>query len=382
MWALRLLLRTLPLDLAAAAAAACTRDRDTVAAKAAAEELVRLYRSREGDALTAVMRASRSEDVKEALLLLTAVGRQLSDAAHHEEGRRPSESNGRSRRAVRGHEKRAVAEVATEGEAAKDTVAQSWQAPPAGYAAKDSGKKSNGETTVGVLGTVRRHLGQYVRARDVRSMFHVRMECTEAWRSHPLLEAEIARVGVALEDLLPNLDIVVIDEHGYPWGPHSEATGLRKFLSFTHRGKPTERLLSPQQAESGWQLGDEGSVDVLCGIAALASIPSEHTRLAFHALALLSPQGHRGALTAACCAASHRDAAVREQALELLLCLVRPRDVKDVQAMLRSQYDAHASRISREVAEAVIGDTCNEEGANISMKDRPAHGRGGGASRC
>lgn len=182
--------------------------------------------------------------------------------------------------------------------------------------------------------------------------FSIIVEYAADWKSNVFLEAEAADLGVSVDELLPRLDVVV-DMHGYPWGEHSAAAGKKRFLRIAYSKKSTDRILSPQLLEQGWQFGDEGSVEVLCGVAALASIPAEHSRLALHALTLLSPRGHQGALAAGCRAAVHKDAAVRDQAMELLLCLAWPRDLEAVRRRLRSQGDAHASRILRELEQAV-----------------------------
>merc|ERR1712151_1317551 len=76
---------------------------------------------------------------------------------------------------------------------------------------------------------------------------------------------------------------------------------------------------------------------------------AEPARLVLEALAALAPPSHRGSLTAACCASAHKDASVREQALEVLLRVARQADVDQVSQLLTSRRDVHATRILREV---------------------------------
>ena len=86
-------------------------------------------------------------------------------------------------------------------------------------------------------------------------------------------------------------------------------------------------------------------MEVLCGIAELEGLPSEHTRMALEAL-MQAPLGHSGVLAAACWRAGHRDAGVREQALELLRHAAQASDVEAARTMLEKWWgcDAHALR--------------------------------------
>lgn len=91
--------------------------------------------------------------------------------------------------------------------------------------------------------------------------------------------------------------------------------------------------------------------DIFCGIAEHPRIPAEFTRMALECAARLSGRSHRRALAAACWCAGHKDAAVREQALEVLQCVGEVGDLPAIQSMLQNWWgpDCHSRRISQEI---------------------------------
>lgn len=91
--------------------------------------------------------------------------------------------------------------------------------------------------------------------------------------------------------------------------------------------------------------------DIFCGIAEHPRIPAEFTRMALECAARLSGRSHRRALAAACWCAGHKDAAVREQALEVLQGVGEVGDLPAIQSMLQNWWgpDCHSRRISQEI---------------------------------
>jgi len=155
------------------------------------------------------------------------------------------------------------------------------------------------------------------------------------------LRYEAATLGVCLEDTLPNLMVTFVDGLGYPFTKRS-GTNIMVMKS----GSGVHTRYAAQQGRS-----DTSSIDNLSAIAMqrLSQNVAESARLVLEALAILAPRSHRGSLTAACYAGVHRDASVREQALELLLRVMQIEDVDYVSRLLETRRDVHAKRILREV---------------------------------
>jgi len=153
------------------------------------------------------------------------------------------------------------------------------------------------------------------------------------------LEYEAATLGVRPVDILPNLMITFVDELLYPLTKNSGSKLMVMQLDVLEGGS------------SGACKSETSSIDNLSAIAMqkLSQSCSESSRLVLEALTILAPRSHRGALTAACYASVHKDASVREQALELLLRLMQEADVDYVSRLLETRWDVHAKRILREV---------------------------------
>eukprot|EP00435_Cladocopium_sp_Y103_P064837 s597_g26.t1 len=115
-------------------------------------------------------------------------------------------------------------------------------------------------------------------------------------------------------------------------------------------GRCVAVFLEPSRlfAEKDEEMSD---ADIFCGIAEHPRIPAEFTRMALECAARLSGQSHRRALAAACWCAGHKDAAVREQALEVLQCVAQVGDLPAIQSMLQNWWgtDCHSRRISQEI---------------------------------
>jgi len=167
-------------------------------------------------------------------------------------------------------------------------------------------------------------------------------------KQYPVLEEalkyEAAILGVSLEDTLPNLIVIFVDGLGYPFTKHSGSNIM--VMKSDYRGNTRH---AAQQDRS-----DISSIDGLCAIAMQRLSQdqrnyAESSRLVIEALAILAPQSHRSSLTVACYASVHKDASVREQALELLLRIMQRADVDYVSRLLETRRDVHAKRILREV---------------------------------
>jgi len=152
------------------------------------------------------------------------------------------------------------------------------------------------------------------------------------------LRDEAEMLDVCLEDILPKLTCNVLQRTG---GVGFDLVMEVDSVHFRYDTRDTA-----QQFRS-----DKSSIDNLSDIAmhALPWKASEDARLLLEALAIVAPRSDRGSLRAACYASAHKDASVREQALELLLTVMQGADVEFVRRLLETRRDVHAKRILREV---------------------------------
>lgn len=119
-------------------------------------------------------------------------------------------------------------------------------------------------------------------------------------------------------------------------------------MTSSSAGRFVAVFLEPSRlfAEKNEQMSD---ADIFCGIAEHPRIPAEFTRMALECAARLSGRSHRRALAAACWCAGHKDAAVREQALEVLRCVGQVGDLPAIQSMLQNWWGPDSRRISQEI---------------------------------
>jgi len=152
------------------------------------------------------------------------------------------------------------------------------------------------------------------------------------------LRAEAEVLDVCLEDILPKLTCCVLPRFG--------GVGFDLVMEVDSVHFRCDTRDAAQHFRS-----DKSSIDNLSDIA-MHTLPrnaSEDVRLVLEALTIVAPRSHRGSLTAACYASAHKDASVREQALELLLTVMQGADVDYVRRLLETRQDVHAKRILREV---------------------------------
>merc|ERR1712232_1192707 len=170
-----------------------------------------------------------------------------------------------------------------------------------------------------------------VKARPPR-IFRCATEWTEAFNLEEFLDeqakAAATELGLPLEHVRPNLKFQLTDRNGCPAKPQQAHT-TTTFVTLTFSVLASTCHISKSSASClELRLDDSDAVDVLCAIASLDGLPSEHTRLALEVLAMEARTGKHKIVATACWTAGHRDAGVREQALELLtrMCLLSDGD--------------------------------------------------------
>jgi len=164
---------------------------------------------------------------------------------------------------------------------------------------------------------------------------------------HQALLGQQQALGLSLQEVVSNLHITFEDKHGYPASKHTEKAKLHVVMQHSFGLSESAAVVG-----SGCGFKNDATVldtGVLCTVAMMQRIPAEHVRLALEALSVVAPPGDRDALKVACLASTHRDASVREQALELLLPRAVKADLEYVIKFLENRRDTHANRILQEI---------------------------------
>lgn len=184
---------------------------------------------------------------------------------------------------------------------------------------------------------------------------------------HAPFEAEAARLGIRLEEVLKFVEVRILDKFGclsYPIYPpqslnYVDPTGIDRNVDVMFLVGPGGLPQSNHDVPS--------EVD-LCKIAINPRSYNEHKRLALEALSmkvaekdpLFGQNEKRGLITIGCLLATHSDAAVREQAQGLLAVAIGDESLDFVTKFFERHRYALGNRIVQEARLA-----CQEQNANV-----------------
>lgn len=174
------------------------------------------------------------------------------------------------------------------------------------------------------------------------------------WTPPAPIVAEAEELGITLGELYQRLHVSITDKYG---STSQYRPGCLETLNavIVPRRDVSFQILVPGQSSIQ---GDP--VVQMCANALNASF-SEHARIALEALTELAPRGHKLSLHTASCETCHPDAGVREEAINLLVQLVRPCDLAQVRELLLHMHDHNADYALREIEKALV--KCDVGGA-------------------